>query len=393
MTIRFVCDRIVNGKAYPALTTHTAEPYTAQWKQFIDHSPRTVPAELLEYCNEHDVAYELYTIDTFPDDSYYIVHLGWFDFGVDYIGLLPDAVFDAVRSGSLRILFYYHEGDNPFRIKDRLDTLCAAWGLNYNVYKFVSGNTAAADIDNFVWFADHELLYYTRNKNEQKILETPGSPMKVFTALNRTHKWWRATAVADLHRRGLLDNSYWSYNTDITIQDQIEDCPIEIDTLNIREDLIDFISNGPYRADALTTDQHNDHALTVEEHYTNSYCNIVFETVFDADQSGGAFLTEKTFKPIKHGQAFVVAGPAGTLRTLRSLGYRTFDHCIDTSYDLIEDNTLRWIALRGVIESIKHGNLELFRRLCAADVAHNQALFLTSKADRLNMLFRKIQND
>ena len=386
-------DRIVRGKAYPALTTHQAEPYTAAWKQFIDHWPRTVPAELLEYCDQHGVAYRLYTIDTFPDGSYYIVHLGFFDFGVDYIGLLPDCVFDAVRSGRLRILFYYHEGDNPFRIKDRLDTLCAAWGLNYNVYKFVSGNTAADQIRNFIYFADHELLYYTRNKTDKKIVKTRGSLPRVFTALNRTHKWWRATALADLHRQGLLDDSYWSYNTAVTIQDRIEDCPIEIDTLNIRDYLTDFVSKGPYRADALSADQHNDHALTVEEHYTNSYCNIVFETVFDADQSGGAFLTEKTFKPIKHGQAFVVVGPAGSLRTLRSLGYRTFDHCIDTAYDRITDNTQRWLAVRATIAAIRNTNLEQFQRECAVDVEHNQQLFLSSKADRLNMLFRKIQND
>jgi hypothetical protein len=154
-----------------------------------------------------------------------------------------------------------------------------------------------------------------------------------------------------------------------------------------------FLDRGPYRADDLTAAQHNDHALTVEEHYTNSYCNIVFETVFDADGSGGTFLTEKTFKPIKHGQAFVVVAPPGTLQTLRSLGYRTFDSVIDTSYDSIEDNTQRWIAVRGVIESIKHSNLDQFQQQCRADVEHNRSLFLSSKADRLNMLSRKIQND
>ena len=78
---------------------------------------------------------------------------------------------------------------------------------------------------------------------------------------------------------------------------------------------------------------------------------------------------------------------------LRDLGYRTFDSAIDNRYDLVQDNTRRWQALRDVIESIAHGNLEQFRRSCAADVAHNQTLFLTSKADRLNMLLRKIQND
>jgi hypothetical protein len=388
-----VCDRIVRGKAYPALTTHRAEPYTPEWKQFVHQWPYTQPSELLEYCREHGVDYALYTIDSYPDNSYYIIHLGWFDFGIDYIALLPDQVFAAVRQGRLQILFYYHEGDNPYWIKNRLDTLCAAWELNYNVYKFVSGNTKADSIDNFVYFCDHELLYYNRNKTDKKIVKTNGSPMRTFTALNRTHKWWRATALADLYRRNLLDNSYWSYNTEITINDRIEDCPIEIDRLTIRDDLMRFLDRGPYRADDLTAAQHNDHALTVEEHYTNSYCNIVFETLFDADGSGGAFLTEKTFKPIKHGQAFVVVAPPGTLQTLRNLGYRVFDSVIDNSYDLIQDNTLRWIAVRDVIQQIKNTNLELFRRACAADVEHNRSLFLSGKADRLNMLFRKIHND
>ena len=393
MTIRFVTDRIVQGKAYPALTTHVAEPYTQEWKRFIDHSPRTVPAELLEYCNEHSVEYELYTIDAYPANSYYIVHLGWFDFAVDYIALLPLTVFDAVRAGKLRILFYYHEGDDPFKIKNRLDSLCAAYKLTYDAYRFVSGNTAAAAIENFVYFADHELLYYTRNKNDKKILKTRGSLQRTFTCLSRTHQWWRATALADLHRRGLLDDSYWSYNPHITVGNTIEDCPIEIDTLNIREYLTLFMQNGPYSADDLAPEQHNDHTVTVAEHYRNAYCNIVFETLFDADGSGGAFLSEKTFKPIKHGQPFVVAGCAGTLQVLRDLGYRVFDSVIDTTYDTIQDNTRRWIALRGVIESIAHGDLDAFRKKCRADVEHNQALFLASKANRLNMLFRKIQND
>jgi hypothetical protein len=154
-----------------------------------------------------------------------------------------------------------------------------------------------------------------------------------------------------------------------------------------------FLDHGPYRADDLTADEHNNHALTVEEHYTNSYCNIVFETVFDADGSGGTFLTEKTFKPIKHGQPFVVVAPPGTLQVLRDLGYRTFDSVIDNTYDSIEDNTQRWIAVRGVIESIKSGNLDLFQHQCRADVEHNKQLFLSSKADRLNMLLRKLNND
>ena len=390
MTFNFVVDRIVQDTAYPTLAQHQAEPYTPAWREFRQHWPYTQPVELLEYCNEHSVTYALYTIEAYPIDSYYVIHLSWFDFAIDYIALLPKPVFDAVKNNKLRILFYYHEGDNPVRIKYRLDSLCAVWELNYTVYRFVSGNTRANLLENFVYFCDHELLYYNRNKNNEKILKTSGSLMRVFTALSRTHKWWRATSLADLHRRSLLDNSYWSYSTELHCDDRIEDCAIEIDTLNLREYLTDFIACAPYRADDLSSEQHNDHNLTVEEHYTNAYCNIVFETVFDADQSGGTFLTEKTFKPIKHGQPFVIAGCAGSLQVLRDLGYRVFDSVIDNSYDLITNNTERWIAIRNTIEQIKNSNLEEFRLLCQSDVEHNQQVFLSSKRDRLNRLLEKL---
>jgi hypothetical protein len=319
--------------------------------------------------------------------------LGWFDHTIDYIGLLPESVFDAVRLGRLRILFYYHEGDDPFKIKNRLDTLCAMWDLTYDAYRFVSGNTAAAAIENFVWFADHELLYYIRNRNEQRIFENTGSQRRIFTALARTHQWWRATALADLHRRGLLANSYWSYNPARRADTTIQDCAIEIDILDIKDDLMQFVARAPYRADDLTAEDHNNHSITVMEHYRNSSCNIIFETLFDADGSGGAFVSEKTFKPIKHGQPFVVVGCAGTLQLLRDLGYRTFDSVIDNSYDRIENNTRRWLAVRTAIEQIAHGDRDQFRLRCQTDVAHNQALFLTSKANRLNMLLRKLNND
>jgi hypothetical protein len=385
-----VVDRIVDNQPYPTLQAYPRRDSGVPWVQTY---PYTQQIDLVDYCKEHGVECRIYTVADYPEDSYYAVHLAFFDFTVDYIGLLPEAVFDAVKDRRLRILFYYHEGDDPHKIKNRLDSLCAAYNLTYNSYRFVSGNTQANLIDNFIYFADHELLYYNRNKKEQKILKTNGSHMRTFTCLARTHQWWRATALADLHRRGLLDNSYWSYNPAITVGNVIADCPIEIDTLNIRDDLMRFIANGPYLADDLSSTAHNNHALTVEEHYSNSYCNIIVETLFDADGSGGAFVSEKTFKPIKHGQAFVVAGCAGTLQVLRDLGYRVFDTVIDTSYDTITNNTDRWIALRGVIETIAHCNLDLFRQRCAADVEHNRSLFLSSKADRLNMLLRKIQND
>jgi hypothetical protein len=113
------------------------------------------------------------------------------------------------------------------------------------------------------------------------------------------------------------------------------------------------------------------------------------ETHFDADQSGGTFLTEKTFKPIKHGQMFFVAGPAGSLQVLRDLGYCVFDSVLDNSYDLEPDPTQRWMALTRSIFFTQPDLPQLFD-LCRSDIEHNQQLFQANKAQRLNTLIKEI---
>ena len=196
--------------------------------------------------------------------------------------------------------------------------------------------------------------------------------------------------MADLQRHGVLDHSLWSYNTAIAQGDDMLDNPLELDTLNLREAVQKFIEQGPYSCDQLTADDHNNHHLHVPEHYTNSYCHIVVETHFDVDQSGGAFITEKTFKPIKHGQPFVVAGAPGTLATLRKMGYRTFDHVIDNSYDLETDNTRRWQMLMKSIQQIQNQDPDAWFAQCLDDVCHNQNLFVKPKTHRLNMLSQRL---
>ena len=383
----FVADAVLQNKAYPALAEWQARPYTDEWRQFAFHWPYTVPCELHEHCATHDFAYQLRSIRNCQGpQNLYCIGLGFFDFSIDYFDLIPKEVFEQ----SFTVLFYYHEGDNPFRIKNRLDHLCQLHGLDPNCYRFISGNTAADQIKNFAWFADHELLYWHRN---HKVL--PSSvhlnprPYR-FTILNRTHKWWRATVMADLQRAGILDVSQWSYNTKLTLSDDVADNALEIDILNLRQHVAEFLQQGPYVCDQLSANQHNDHHLHVPEHYTQSYCHIVLETHFDADQSGGAFLTEKTFKPIKHGQPFVIVGPAGSLQTLRDLGYKTFDHVIDNRYDLETNNTRRWQMILGTIQQINSQDPDAWFASCLDDICHNQQHFVAGKRARLNRLYDKL---
>ena len=389
MSLNLVADRVIKGKIYPALARHEAVPYTQGWREFGQHWPHTIPLRLQEYCDHHGVEIQLYNInDALPPRTYYPVGLGFFDFGIDYFALMSPAVRKKLHRNQLRVLFYYHEGDNPARIKDRLDELAQDHLLPPDCYVFVSANTAARDIPGFVYFTDFELWYYQRNQAipALKIHHEPRE--RDFTVLNRLHKSWRAIAMSDLKNLELLDNSYWSYCESGVFDDT--ECPIEIDAIaGLRTATEEFLRGAPYISDELDHDQRNDHSTTVPKYHVNSYCNIVMETHFDADQSGGAFLTEKTFKPIKHGQMFFVAGPAGSLQVLRDLGYRVFDSVLNNSYDLETDHTQRWMALTRSIYFAQSELPELFEQ-CRSDIEHNQQLFQAIKTERLNTLIKEI---
>jgi len=389
MSLNLIADQVIKGRIYPALAQHKALPYTQAWREFGQHWPNTIPLRLQEYCDHHGVKLNITDVDSeWPADAFYPVGLSFFDFSIDYFELMPERIRTGLFFDDVCVLFYYHEGDNPFHIKTRLDELCAKHNLRNNCYRFVSGNTAAKSLPNFVYFADFELWYYQRNKSSPALQIHTRPREREFTVLNRLHKSWRALAMADLKSLDLLNNSYWSYCESGVFDDA--ECPIEIDAIaGLRTATEEFLHSAPYISDELDFDQCNDHSTLVPKYHVNSYCNIVMETHFDADQSGGAFLTEKTFKPIKHGQMFFIAGPAGSLQVLRNLGYRVFDSVLDNSYDQEPDHTQRWMALTRSIYFAQQELPQLFEQ-CRSDIEHNQQLFQAAKTDRLNSLIKDI---
>jgi hypothetical protein len=391
LEFNFVADKIIKGRIYPALARHEARPYTQSWREFGQHYPYTTPLRIEEYCTAHGIIINKFAItDQLPPNTFYPVCLGFFDFTIDYFALMSAEVHTRLVAKELRVLFFYHEGDNPQHIKRRLDKLCLDNQLSNDCYVFVSSNSAADQLSNFITFHDFELWYYQRN-TESALPIHNNARTHEFTALVRLHKWWRATAMADLWRNGILDQSYWSYCEAPETNQEPLDNPIEIDAISrLRWDLDKFLKDAPYYADDLDQTQRNDHSINVDRFYTDAYCNIVLESQFDVDQSGGAFITEKTFKPIKHGQLFFIAGGPGSLQALRDLGYRTFDGVLDNTYDLEPSHTMRWQKLVESIEKARSRGLHNLFEQCRTDLEYNQQLFVAAKQDRLNNLHRKI---
>jgi hypothetical protein len=392
--MKLIIDQQVRNRFYPNLATHVATPGEESWKKFSVTWPYSEPPMLLDYLRTEHVDHEIQTVDRSDGDSFYIVSVSFFDFSVRWFELLCSAALDRLKHKHMKLLFWYSEGDDPQKIQQHLYQQAQEAGICSDRIWLVSANTRANDLSQCVYFADDELLYRLRNQDisATEMHDRPRSHK--CTALVRTHKWWRATAMADIWRSDLARDVFFSYDNSVSVGDRREDNPIEIDRFpGLRSSVDKFLARCPFTADDLTSDQHNDHRLHVDQHYSDSYFNLVLETHMDADQSGGAFLTEKIFKPLKHAQPFVVLGCARTLRTLTDLGYR-LPRGIDNSYDDISDTTERYQAAMAETKRLLAMDLESLHQLYLENwdiVAHNQQLFLGSKRDRLNILIQGLR--
>ena len=389
--VKFCVDRFVDGRPYPNLAQWDARPYTPEWRKFSVNWPYSEPVHFFEYLDRCGIEYQLVEWTQADRSTLYPISVSYFDFGVDWFEIMPLMIREKLRSKSLTVWFFYSEGDNPQRIRDHLDAQCRQHEIDPRMIRFTSANSAARDISGFSHFVDDECLYQLRNKNHAlDYHEHPRS--RKFTALVRTHKWWRATTMARLWQAGLHEHSYFSYTNDISVDDREEDNPIEVDSFgDLRSITHDFLSHCPFTADELTSADHNLYATTVEKHFSDSYFNVVVETHMDVDQSGGVFLTEKTFKPIKNCQPFLIVGAAGSIQQLRDMGYRTFDNMIDHSYDSITNTTERWDAVCREIERLCSVDLHSMYLNCHDDLVWNQDLFLSPKSQRVSMLLDTIE--
>ena len=367
---------------YPNLAQGTSRPYTESWHKFDHQYPCVVPLRLLMYTDN----YKITTTDRIEGRAWYPIGIGWFDFNFDYLENIP--CLELIKNNQLCVLFYYHEGDNPCNIKQRLDHLVIKNKLPNNCYTFISANTQAQNLENFVYFPDHEFFF--RHINRQQYPTNKKELRYNFTVLNRLPKWWRASILADLLHQGLLPNSLISFNTsNVNIDENESDNPIEVDSIPGWRANTQDMCNSRLVCDHMNSIEQNNHHVVNDNLYSQSRCSIILETHFDVDQSGGAFLTEKTFKPIKYGQPFVIAGGPGSLQALRDMGYRVFDEVIDNQYDTILDNTQRYFALRNTIEQIL--NNPDFYHMCQADVAHNQQIFEERQSTPVNNLLKELQ--
>ena len=395
MEMKFVIDKITNDEAYPNLANGNAVPLSDEWQQFSTVTPYSEPVMLFKYLSECNVPYSFVDYDC--EGAFYPIALSYFDFSIDWFELMSATLISKLKDGVITVLFYYSEGDNPHDIDAHLSKQCNEHDIPRAQVKFISANSVANDIDYFYHIVDDELLFQYRNKKHPPGFYHEETRQKKFTALVRMHKFWRANTMASLWRGGFDADGYFAYGDEVTAGEVETDNPIEVDNYVGLRKLTDiFLSCVPFSADSMTSIEHNDHVLQVRKHYEDAYVNIVLESHMDVDQSNGVFLTEKTFKPIKNSQLFIIFGAVGSIQHLRDIGYKTFDTVINHKYDKIQNTTKRWkSAMDTTTALLSHSNNDIKQMYiaCKDDIIHNQSLFHESKKNRLTKLIKDIHND
>ena len=106
------------------------------------------------------------------------------------------------------------------------------------------------------------------------------------------------------------------------------------------------------------------------EPYVDTYFSLVTETI--CAESPYSFRTEKTAKPLAIGHPFIIASNCGFYRDLHNIGFKTFGHVIDESFDSIEHHQDRMDRIVEVVTDLCQQNLTSFLKECYNVCKYNQ---------------------
>jgi hypothetical protein len=206
---------------------------------------------------------------------------------------------------------------------------------------------------------EHSLLVNSQPKNIEYV---PQLREKTFLCFNRIFRSHRVAMLGLLYSMDLVKDSFYSFFSDSTYSkepaseeglfDQIRGT-VNVDTANTA--INGYISNKDKLPLTLNISWQNNVNYVRDEDiplFQNSYFSLVTETFFFGVTHSGQehdedaiFFTEKTYKPILMKHPFILAGRPHMLRYLKQLGYKTFSPFIDESYDTMEDNGERLMAI------------------------------------------------
>ena len=230
---------------------------------------------------------------------------------------------------------------------------------------------------------EHNIKEMTRI---EEIYNHPSKPYK-FLFLNGRARPHRKYLWQRFRQLGLLDQALWT---------MLDSSPVGWRYLNLWADNVNLMTEitsirhlpskyeyAQYQHSRLDTDTPGRQFIKQQlfdntwgevylqtEPYRDSYFSVVTETVFV--ESDHSFRTEKIVKPLAMGHPWVVAANRGYYRDIRDLGFQTFGHVIDESFDLIDSPQDRADRIVAVVEDLCRQDLASFLESCYNVCKYNQ---------------------
>jgi hypothetical protein len=165
-------------------------------------------------------------------------------------------------------------------------------------------------------------------------MNTTIQPDKTFLCLNRRMYYQKYQIIEELYNRGLLNDTRFTWvknniNKNLLNIELIKELNIDLDNfkpIQLEDDMV-------YNSDLLT----DKYLYTINPNwYYKSKVNIITETTL---YKNSIHITEKTWKAIYLGIPFVVYSPSQYyLKTLRKMGFKTFNSVINEDYDIMIGN-------------------------------------------------------
>jgi len=170
---------------------------------------------------------------------------------------------------------------------------------------------------------------------------------KIFLCFNKMPRKHRLDLLELMIQHDYIDKGYYSFEGPNLNWDLLSD-----DYINIKKNRNKF----PLRLN-ITTDRSNPVDIIPDDikYFDDSYFSVITETFFYTDPMYGVdslFITEKTLKCLGCVHPFVMLGRPYSLKELKRIGYKTFSPFIDESYDSIENNEERLIAVFNEIQRL-----------------------------------------
>jgi hypothetical protein len=265
-----------------------------------------------------------------------------------FASLNPTYIKDLQLGRALLLLDQSLEGYQTDWLWQHLHKECQIYDVNPRALIYVTGNLLAEE-QYMIWANENNInvimiipyAHFERDigllaqqlklnpDKEEEFKYKKSNPIKLYNCLNkrlRVHRIWFYTYLV---RAGLIDQGLISMNKFNSTGRYFENRMLEVSTIEQADALLPSTIYGKNN-----TEQPDSYYINRirNDVCKDSWISIVTESSF-SDLDTEIFISEKTFKPIACKHPFIIVGNQGSLKQLRSMGYRTFDGFIDESYD------------------------------------------------------------